>query len=179
MRSRFLWVIAALLTALAIASTAGAQQRFGSWFVTQSSEDATVFVAATVSSSGELLRKICGPRACLWMFTSKYKCQEGAEQDMLATSDGGTMMFLDLRCVGALEDDDGYYDTVFKDYDSIDRLIRSGKVIGFAMALKGGEFKVSRFNTDGAVDAAMEASRSAGTGRSDASTPRGPKDKRL
>src|SRR5262245_23099872 len=76
MRSRFLWVIAALLTALAIASTAGAQQRFGSWFVTQSSEDATVFVAATVSSSGELLRKICGPRACLWMFTSKYKCQE-------------------------------------------------------------------------------------------------------
>lgn len=178
MRLRVL-CIAALLSVTAIASTAEAQQRFGSWVVTQLSDDAAIFVAATISSSGDILRKICGPGACLWMFTSKLKCQEGGEQGMLATSDGGTM-FLDLRCVGAHGGDDGYYDTAFKDYNSIDRLIRTGRVIGFAMALNGGEFKVSRFITDGAVEAATEASRRAGTGRSGGSTPaRGPKDERL
>ena len=46
MGPRVLYVIAALFAVLAIASTAGAQQRLGSWLVTQSSEDATFFVAA-------------------------------------------------------------------------------------------------------------------------------------
>src|SRR5215470_7087157 len=106
-RPRVRCIIAALIALMTIASTAVAQQRFGSWVVTQLSDDATFFVAATISSSGDILREMCGPGACIWMFTTKHKCQEGAEQGMLATSDGGTM-FLDLKCLGAQRGDDGY-----------------------------------------------------------------------
>ena len=157
------------LTALALMAVVGlgeanaADQRYGSWLVTEATDDASVSVAGTFSQTGEILRITCrAPDRCIWMFTSKRRCQDNISVDALATSDNGTL-YLELACGGA-HGNDGYYDLVFKEFGRIDGLVRQGGRVGFAMALKGGEFQVTRFNTDGAAQATAEAARRAGKG---------------
>src|SRR5262249_6824834 len=157
-------------------ANAEAQQRFGSWWVTVADFDPNVYVAGTFSSSGDMLRHMCSREGCFWTFTSKTRCNTDGTQGMLASGDAGTL-FLDLKCFGA-QDDGQTYDMAFSDYNAIDRLIRSGKVIGFAMALKDGAFKVSRFTTTGAVEAIVEASRRAGAGQNQR-VPASRRDERL
>jgi hypothetical protein len=174
MRPHLLHIIAALLAVLALTSAASAQpkqpnQHFGDWWVFPMSDEPRLFVAGTPSQSGDILRTVCSIEGCVWMVTTKTGCDKDATQDVLVSTDKGAAT-LELVCVGKRQDGSEWYDQVFTNSDHVDQLIRSGRVIGFAVVLEGGQFKVTRYSTEGAADAATEASRRAGRGRSGRST---------
>jgi len=168
----WLAVTALVLTAIVWVGAANAQQ-YGAWLITRS--DDNMLVAGTSSVSGEVLRIMCESQgSCVWLLTTSRRCEQNISVDALATSDKGTLA-LELACYGI--GTRGQYDLVFKQFEPINRLVYQGGIIGFAIATKGGQFQVLRFDTDGAQQAIAEASRRAGTGSRIPA--RGLKDERL
>ncbi len=132
---------------LVFIGSAQAQTYYGNWIVDLSTTQGFVY-AANINDSGGLFGQYCYLKegTCLWLLAMKTACKEGEKYVVLVNSDMGVLT-LDLHCDGQLAN--GNYRYVFGDFDDVDALVKSANRMGFAIALKGGEFIVVRFVLSG------------------------------
>lgn len=104
--------------------------------------------AATVNDDGALFGRYCyfSDQKCLWLITSTLGCEPGSSYPALASSIGATQ--LEVVCGGPALNGRGhrYYLTP---YDTVQRLVEAGGILGIALVEQGGTFRVSRFNLNG------------------------------
>lgn len=78
------------------------------------------------------------------------KCDKGSRYPVLVNSISGSFV-TEVYCNGVL--DIGIYQYVFTDFKTLDSAVRKGTLIGFAVPLADGRFKVVRFDLTGSVAA--------------------------
>jgi hypothetical protein len=160
---------------------ANAQSRFGQWAVVPST-DGESLIAGTRNDSGQMLAQGCwnSTGVCLWTIGLDIGCTKDQRSDLLVNPHptGGTAT-LELYCrEGTAAVDGTYYRYAFTDFDKIDGLIRSNSFIGFAMALRSGEFHVVWFSLEGARQA-IDTMRRAAQERLETPALHRTRDKRL
>lgn len=144
-------VLAVAFVMLALVVQAGATERFGAWQVGVDGDGHAY--AGTELPTGQLLSQYCGAAGCLWILGGRSSCQMGTRYPVLANALTASTTF-QVQCGGEAVGLHGYF---FVDYDAIDRFIRAhatpGGVVGFAMPLADGAFRVLRFDLTGAAAA--------------------------
>jgi hypothetical protein len=171
-------VMVAAVWAVMFSSPVGSHaQSFGDWYA-ETSDPATMY-AASVNDSGNVLGQYCFPDdgACVWLIGIKTGCEPGGKYPVLANSDTGAA-HLDALCGGKLSD--GLYRYAFSDFSAIDNFIKQATRVGFALPLQEDQFRVIRFNLDGA-SRAVSVMRAAATAAHSRIKPasRGTRDERL
>lgn len=111
--------------------------------------------AFTGNDSGSTFGLLCTSADCLFYIDMNLKCTEGGKIPMLINSSSGST-YISSTCVHLRSKTEIRYVTAIKDADVV-TAISKGKVIGFAVPLESGQFKVVRFSLDGAVTATKEA----------------------
>jgi hypothetical protein len=141
----------ALFSAVALAEDV----RSGDW--TWSIDDPDIFYAGTENAAGNALMQFCytDEGSCVYAVGFDMQCEEGSSYPALVNTDVSAAS-IDLLCGSEL--DDGSNFMFVKDFDQIDGLIRKAGQIGFALPMKGDEFKAVRFSLKGSV-AAIDAMR--------------------
>ncbi len=127
----------------------------GDW--TWSIDDPEMFYAATENSAGQVLMQLCDTEDanCFYAVGFNTNCDEGDSYPALVNSDAGTAS-IELYC--GSDSDDGTNLMLVKDFDQMDEFVRKASRIGFALPMKGDEFKAVRFSLKGSV-AAIDAMR--------------------
>lgn len=113
--------------------------------------------AFTVNESQSTFGVLCGTSTCRVYMLTETKCDAGSEYPWLASGD--LTMHVTAKCgewgSGELKRPVYWIDEA----TAILKLLGDGKVVGFAMALKSGEFKVVRFSLNGYKDALERLSK--------------------
>lgn len=124
--------------------------KFGSWFVDSAADKDTLY-AATLNDSGSLLGIYCfiSSADCLYAIGMDSACVSESTYPTLANADNGTSIH-HLYCDKSVGSNYRYY---FKNFDDIELSVTTAKRIGFAIPLQGDQFKVVRFDLDGASKA--------------------------
>lgn len=150
---RYLAVIAA---ALVFSTHAEAQsRRIADWTVDIT---ATYAEAFTGNASGSTFGLYCfGADDCLFYVDTRTTCNEGAETPLLVNASSGSTYVIGTCRIVRLSSQTRYLNTI-RDADMV-TAISSGRVIGFAIPLLSGDFRVIRFSLDGAVGASNAVSR--------------------
>jgi hypothetical protein len=109
--------------------------------------------AARANDSGHFLGQYCyqSKGSCLWLLAIKTRCDEGDKYPVLINSDAGSAQ-VEVHCLGHLPSA-GMYRYAFTDFELIDRTVRNGRRIGFAIPLESDQFRVLRFDLTGASSA--------------------------
>lgn len=156
-------LVAALVLTLGMEIPAAQGQTFGNWETSTTGKN--LVFALTQSDSGHVLGQWCDFTAgsCFWLLGNRTSCEEGEKYPVLVNSDSGSAS-LEIHCAGPLPGVPGMYRYLFTDFDSIANLILKSTKIGFAMPLKGDQFRVIRFDLNGAATA-VRVMRAAATGR--------------
>jgi len=144
MTKRFLLIFACLLHTLAFAQAS-------SWTYGQTS-DKTARYAMTVNDSNGILSQRCeaDQEQCFWSIAISTQCEKDASFPILASTDTGAA-HLTVYCGRSFVYNGDTYYQYFFNFDAVDKLVRSGQTIGFAMALQSGQFRVVRFDLSNAV----------------------------
>lgn len=123
---------------------------FGSWS-TGAADDGSNLYAVTINDSGALLGQYCYPGSdtCLWLLGMSLACDKDDSYPVLANSEEGAAQ-LKVSCQGTYENLHTY---VFEEFDSVDRIVRSGKRVGFAFPTKSDQFRIIRFDLNGSARA--------------------------
>ncbi|WP_292979358.1 hypothetical protein [Nitrosomonas sp.] len=132
-------------------------QTNGSWIA--ETESKHFLYAATVNDSGALLGQYCfpGEGSCIWLVGMEIPCNKDDKYHGLANSDIGAQP-LELLCDTQL--DNGLYRYVFTDFKAVDTIVRRDRRLGIAIPLADGQFRVVRFDLEGATRA-LDTMRSA------------------
>ena len=148
------WVVGAFL---GLCASVASSEEFTSGDWSWSIEDPEMFYAATENSAGQVLMQLCDTEdgTCFYAVGFNTTCDEGDSYPALVNSDAGTAS-IELYCGSA--SDDGTNLMLVKDFDQMDGFVRTAKKIGFALPMKGDEFKAVRFSLKGSV-AAIDAMR--------------------
>jgi hypothetical protein len=140
----------AVCSAVVLGANAWAQS--GTW--TESISKSGEFVhSSTLNDSGSFLGQFCYPAngKCMWLVGLKSRCTKGKRYPVLASGEGGashvTMLCAGKKRIGEVE----YSRYVLSKFKSIDKMVRSGARIGFALPMGSGRFRVVRFATTGAA----------------------------
>ena len=120
-------------------------------------DDPESYHAGTQNAAGQVLMQMCDPAdgTCFYAVGFDTSCDEGDSYPALVNSDAGTAG-IELLCGG--EVDGGSNVMLVKDFEQVDNIIREATRIGFALPMKGDEFKAVRFSLKGSVNA-IEAMR--------------------
>lgn len=140
---------------LTIYCTTGRAAVFGEWATDFSGPE---FVYAfTTNDSGGVLGQYCyfSSGNCIWLISMSSGCEEGHDYPVLANSDAGASQVM-VYCSSKME---GQFVYVFRDFEAIDKLVKDGHKMGFAVPLQEDRFTVVRFHLDGA-GAALSSMRS-------------------
>jgi hypothetical protein len=137
------------------ASAAPQLESFGAWTVRTSNDDG-VNLAFVTSDSGQSLMLRCDGNGCGWILLSTNPCTAGVKSNVLVSPSaviaGAGNLSLKAEC---LDQVNKYYRLAITPYDDLtnllDQLLRNTQdgYIGFAFALEGGQFRVSRFSLSG------------------------------
>jgi len=121
---------------------------FKDWFV--DAGDGFVY-AATINSSGSTLGQYCYNKddTCYYLIGFDIKCTKDNKYPVLVNSDAGAL-YIEPICDAPIEASGNY--RYFIKFDEIDKVIKTGSVIGFAFPMQGDQFKAFRFSLDGAKD---------------------------
>jgi hypothetical protein len=149
--------IVGVVCALATTSGLAAERRSGDW--TWNTEAADLQWAGTENGAGQELGQFCYPQDghCIYAVSFDTTCKDGDSYPAIVNSDAGAAT-LNLRCGPRL--DNGANLMVVEDFEQIDRIVRSGSRIGFALPMESDAFKAVRFSLHGA-DTALDRMRSA------------------
>lgn len=141
--------------------SAAIAQTYGSWTV-DTADDKSYLYAATANDSGNVLGEYCYPQqgSCVWILGMATSCEENHTYPMLANADVGAQ-HLEVVCRGQLPSK--LYQYVFTKFDDIDRIVKQGSKVGFAIPLQEDQFRVVRFLLVGAT-AAIKNMRATATG---------------
>lgn len=127
--------------------------------------------AGTVNQAGQSLGQYCdySESACYWNLLLETSCQKGFEAPALG-SDGAGSVVITAHCQGRTTGPGAVtYRYLLSDFDVVDKLVRSGGIVGIAFALDSGKFQVVRFNTIGAT-AKLDAMRTKANARAKTAT---------
>ena len=140
-------------TSLAVAAgMAPVLAQTGTWSESISANGEFVH-ASTLNTKGSFLGQFCYPAngKCMWLVGLKSRCTKGKRYPVLASGEGGashvTMLCAGRKRIGETE----YSRFVLSKFKSIDKMVRSGARIGFALPMGSGQFRVVRFSTNGAA----------------------------
>lgn len=124
-----------------------------SWTYGQTT-DKTARWATTINDSKGILTQRCVPEEeqCYWSIAISTGCEKDASFPILASTDSGAT-HLTVFCGRNFAYNGETYYQYFFNFDAVDKLIRGGQSIGFAMALQSGQFRVVRFDLTSAVQA--------------------------
>ncbi|MGB4294144.1 MAG: hypothetical protein WBJ16_00725 [Smithellaceae bacterium] len=144
---RQLLLLSIIVIILSVHYTVQAES-FGEWFtgITDSGE---LIYATTINDSGNLLGQYCAPSTgnCVWLLGMSTACKEDDQYPVLANSDVGAV-HITVRCDAKL--DKGLYRYVFTDFDIMNNIVTKGLRVGFAVPLQADQFRVVRFDLNGA-----------------------------
>jgi hypothetical protein len=141
-------IVAAFATMYFLSSSAFAQlhnQRIGDWAVDISG---TYSEAYTSNSSGSSFGLLCID-SCTFYLDSGIQCTENAKTPFLVNADSGST-FVISSCIHFPQNGRVRYVNSIQDKDVV-TAIASGQIIGFAIPLESGDFKVVRFSLNGAL----------------------------
>jgi len=130
-------------------------QTFGSWTVDAKSfargKSDNVY-AITINDSDAGFGQFCYPDSgsCIWILVNKTGCKDDSKYPVLASAPIGGAIALEVLCGGKFSD---YFRYVFTDFDAVNELVKGGGRIGIVFPLASGEFRVTRFDLNGATTA--------------------------
>ena len=93
--------------------------------------------------------------ACDFYLNTRTRCEEKAKIPVLINSDSAST-YVTSSCIHLRQGAAIRYVFAIRDADVV-TAISSGQIIGFAMPLEGGDFKVVGFSLDGALAATRKA----------------------
>lgn len=157
---RSVWLSAVVFTML-IRPTPARAEAFGDWF-TDTSGRTTVY-AVSKNDGGNVFGQFCllGEGSCVWAIGLETPCEKGETYAVLVNSDAGAV-HLAVQCDGQL--DGGLYKYMFTVFDQVNRLVKQGTRLAFAIPIQNDEFRVVRFSLRGAP-AALSVMRAAASMR--------------
>lgn len=150
-----------LVSILMVAPASAEKQRVGDWILDIQTRGTEAY---TENGSGSSFGLLCMGGSCSGYVDTNTPCEVNAQLPLLINADAGSTYVVG-RCVHYPQSGRIRYVVAIQGSDIV-TAISSGSVIGFALALKSGEFKVVRFSLEGAQDAtsraaaAMKASKS-------------------
>jgi len=141
-----------LLAAVCLALPMWAQaQAIGDWRIGNLDAGAGMY-AATVNETQSVLGQFCQVEGddfpCYWLLSIDIDCEPGESYIVLVNADHSAVP-LEMLCA-PLARANRY---AFRDFDTIDSIVRSSTRIGIAFPMQSGQFQVSRFSLDGAGQA--------------------------
>jgi hypothetical protein len=124
----------------------------GSWMV----DIGTTYAEAyTANDSGSTFGFFCYGGSCGFYLDTGARCDENSKTPYLINAESGST-FVIGTCVHLRSGGTVRYVNSFQDKDIV-TAISSGKLIGFAVPLANGDFKVVRFSLNGALGASSQA----------------------
>ena len=157
-----------------------AQTRNTEWAISSGTDDDSM-VAGTINQSGQILGQGCwfSTRTCYWMIVLDLSCTKGIRDEVFVSADTGSQT-MEISCLeGTPTVGNTLYRYAFTHFDAIDRVVRTNTAVGFARAVKNGEFRVVRFNLTGAATVVNAMLAEAEKRKGETPGERGPRDKRL
>lgn len=141
----------AVFLLMCVFSARAQTQFYGDWSTGQTSSG-DGFYAATINDSGNVLGQYCFPSAasCVYLLGMVTRCTKGKQYPVLVNATTGSFE-TQVYCGGPLEI--GRYQYVFTQFDLMDNAVKKGTLIGFAVPLADGRFKVVRFKLIGSSKA--------------------------
>lgn len=135
-----------------IGSAHAQKQRVGSWTV----ETADAYTEAfTGNDSGSTFGFLCIAGTCSFYLDTNTRCEEDSKTPLLVNANSGST-YVVSSCLHFRSSTGTRYINSISDKDVV-TAISSGRVIGFAMPLANGDFKVTRFSLEGAMAATTRA----------------------
>jgi len=127
--------------------SAQAAQMFGNWEV---SELKDLRVARVGGAAGSTAGVMCTPseKTCSAFISIDFSCEDGASYPVMLNSNAGAYSSTGV-CASS---GDSYY-LLIDDFNATISAFESGGEVGFAFPLKSGQFRVLRFNCQGATAA--------------------------
>lgn len=144
------------IACLAFAAQAGDKRLHADWV---SDVDGGYTEAFTTNESGAHLGMLCFEK-CVYYYRPNFSCRDGAVYSSLISSAAGASP-VDIRCAVINATRGPKFALIFTDFEQIQQAISGGGSLGIAIALKSGEFNVSRFSLDGVLPALGRATRAA------------------
>ena len=114
-------------------------------------DDENFYFAVTGNAAGNLMGQYCYFKSglCTYLVGIGIKCKEGDQYPALINSDAGACS-VNLVCAAKFEEQNFLFVNRFEDIDGI---LRKATIIGIAVPIDNDQFKVSRFNLDGSINA--------------------------
>jgi hypothetical protein len=140
-----------ILWALAAEMSLAQSVSYGDWYVHKEVADIQI---ANTSSGTAVAGVVCVVSAgkCSAYLGTDTPCAEGVETPMVINSAlGASAVTATCTALGNQK-----YN-IFAEFGSVKDAFESGGIVGFAMPLRSGEFRVVRFNTRGATAAIRDA----------------------
>lgn len=147
-----MWKLGFFIVACLLQTQSFAQAQV--WTYGQSTDKSGRY-ANTVNDSDGVFTQRCVPESesCYWSIAILTSCEKDVSTPILGSADSGAG-HLTIVCGEAFTyGGKKYYQYYFDSFDSVDKMVRGSKSIGFAMPLASGLFRVVRFDLAGAVSA--------------------------
>lgn len=141
-----------LVAALMVGSAWADKQKIGQWILDVGAQYSEAY---TGNDSGSVFGFLCDANTCSSYLDVQARCEKDSHAPMLVNSESGST-YVVTKCVHFPAGEGVRYLYSFQDAD-IFTAISSGSIIGFAVPMKSGEFKVVRFSLDGAANATEQA----------------------
>ncbi len=137
--------ISTLLLLFSIHAYAGDKIAFQNWAVEAGAQTIEAYTANESQSSMGLF---CGGNQCSFYLNSNTNCQPGTKYHVLINS-AAVSTSIAMKCTQV----GGRYFQILEPFDVVLNAIKSGDIIGFAMAAGPGQFVIARFSLIGASEA--------------------------
>jgi len=108
--------------------------------------------AYTANDSASTFGLFCGGTTCVFYLKPNLNCIPNTKNAVLLNT-GHTSAAIGMQCtlVG------NYYFQILDNFDVVFNAAKTGDTVGFAVALQGGAFSVTRFSLQGAIPAIQKA----------------------
>jgi len=108
--------------------------------------------AYTANDSASSFGLFCGGTTCVFYLKPNLNCIPNTKNAVLLNT-GQTSAAIGMQCtlVG------NYYFQILDNFDVVFNAAKTGEAVGFAVALQGGAFSVTRFSLQGAIPAIQKA----------------------
>ena len=108
--------------------------------------------AYTANESASTFGLFCGGTTCVFYLKPNLNCAPNTKNSVLMNT-GITSAALGMQCTHIGQ----YYFQILDPFDVVLNALKAGDSIGFAVALQGGAFSVTRFSLQGALPAIQKA----------------------
>lgn len=108
--------------------------------------------AYTANESASTFGLFCGGTTCVFYLKPNLNCVPNTKNSVLMNT-GITSAALGMQCTQIGQ----YYFQILDPFDVVLNALKTGDSIGFAVALQGGAFSVTRFSLQGALPAIQKA----------------------